>query len=561
MLGQRPADAYRAYRSRSSGSRRTPPPRKRRGRVAEVAIIGLMVLAGLFVVVVGFWAITLDGGREAEPEVPPTPTLGERPKNALRVLVQSADGEPFTAALVEFRDRLDQVVARQLTDQDGRAEALVTVGADYSVAVRIPGYEVARVPDLVVTEQDTPRHTVTVQRAQAAASAAPPAPTAAPAAGSVAAAPAPTPSAGGSAASAAPTASGGAQTAPSVSTPASTTADTAAAVPTAAVPAAAPRLIVAHPNARFTIIDPASNLALRTGEPLGWQQFPLFAPAHRAGRLWIGPRGGNQVLAFDPAELTVTDEILLGENVIITGLVVSPAEDRLWVGGVEAGEDSQYSGRIFEVSTAADSFGEVLRRMNVPLTVSTMLARADGEMLYLLHRRTGRVLFFQPQEGQTVLEVSIPANTPPQSVDPTQRTVTRFIRSSFMFARDQRELFFVNPTQERIVAISAETGEPTRVFEVGSGVAAIRVHPDGKHLYVANQTLGMIQLVDLETAQVADFIPVGQAPRALAFSADGARVYVGNLGSDSVSVIDVAARRVSDTIALEYTPINLIYAP
>ena len=172
MLGQRPADAYRAYQSRSSGSRRSPPPRKRRGRVAEMAIIGLMVLAGLFVVVVGFWAVTLDGGREAEPEVQPTPTLGERPQNMLRVLVQSEAGEPFPAALVEFRDRLDQVVATQLTDQDGHAEALVTVG-DYSVAVRIPGYEVARLPDLVVTAQDAPRHTVTVQPAQRGASAAP----------------------------------------------------------------------------------------------------------------------------------------------------------------------------------------------------------------------------------------------------------------------------------------------------------------------------------------------------------------------------------------------------
>ena len=67
-----------------------------------MAIIGLMVLAGLFVVVVGFWAVTLDGGREAEPEVQPTPTLGERPQNWLRVLVQNEAGEPFAAALVEF---------------------------------------------------------------------------------------------------------------------------------------------------------------------------------------------------------------------------------------------------------------------------------------------------------------------------------------------------------------------------------------------------------------------------------------------------------------------------
>ena len=504
-----------------------------------------MVLAGLFVVVVGFWAVTLDGGREAEPEVQPTPTLGERPENWLRVLVQNEAGEPFAAALVEFRDRLDQVVATQLTDQDGRAEALVTVGSDYSVAVRIPGYEVARLPNLVVAQQDTPRHTVTVQRAQGAVSAAPPAATAAPAAGSEAAAPA-------------PTVSSGAQTAPSVSTPTSSVADTTAAAPPA-VPR--PQLIVAHPDARFTSIDPASNLALSTSEPLGWQQFPLLAQAQNPGRLWIGPRGSSRVIAFDLAEMTAADEIDLGAGVIVTALAEPPAGERLWVGGVAADEDNQYSGRVFEVSTAADSFGEVLRRMSVPLTVSTMMAQADGEMLYLLHRRTGRVMFFQPKDGETVLEVSIPENTPPQSPDPTQQTVSRFIRSTFMFALDQRELFFVNRTQERIVAISAETGEPTRVFEVGPGVAAIRVHPDGKHLYVANRTLGMIQLVDLETAQVADFIPVGQAPRALAFSADGARAYVANQGSDTVSVIDVAERRVSDTIALEYTPVNLIYAP
>ena len=527
-----------------------------------MAIIGLMVLAGLFVVVVGFWAVTLDGGREAEPEVQPTPTLGERPQNMLRVLVQSEAGEPFPAALVEFRDRLDQVVATQLTDQDGHAEALVTVG-DYSVAVRIPGYEVARLPDLVVTAQDAPRHTVTVQPAQRGASAAPTAATTAPAAGSEAATPAPTPSAGGSeVASAAPTVSSGAQTAPSASTPMSTAADTAAAAPTA-VPAPGPQLIVAHPDARFTTIDPASNLALRTSGPLGWQQFPLLAQAHSPGRLWIGPRGSNQVIALDLAEMAVADEITLDEGLIITGLAVPPAGDRLWVGGVQADADadSQFSGRVVEVSTAADSFGEVLRRINVPVTVSTIMARADGEMLYLLHRRTGRVLFFQPQDGQTVLEVSIPDNTPPQSGDPTQQNFSRFIRSTFMFTLDQRELFFVNPTQERIVAISAETGEPTRVFEVGAGVAAIRVHPDGKHLYVANRTLGMIQLVDLETAQIADAIPVGQVPRALAFSADGSRAYVANQGSETVSVIDVAERRVSDTIALEYTPINLIYAP
>ena len=503
-----------------------------------MAIIGLMVLAGLFVVVVGFWAVTLDGGREAEPEVQPTPTLGERPQNMLRVLVQSEAGEPFPAALVEFRDRLDQVVATQLTDQDGHAEALVTVG-DYSVAVRIPGYEVARLPDLVVTAQDAPRHTVTVQPAQRGASAAPTAATTAPAAGSEAATPAPTPSA---------------------STPASAAADTTVAAPTA-VPAPAPQLIVAHPDARFTTIDPASNLALATSGPLGWQQFPLLAQAHSPGRLWIGPRGSNQVIALDLAEMAVADEITLDEGLIITGLAVPPAGDRLWVGGVQADADSQFSGRVVEVSTAADSFGEVLRRINVPVTVSTMMARADGEMLYLLHRRTGRVLFFQPQDGQTVLEVSIPDNTPPQSSDPTQQNFSRFIRSTFMFTLDQRELFFVNPTQERILAISAETGEPTRVFEVGAGVAAIRVHPDGKHLYVANRTLGMIQLVDLETAQVADAIPVGQVPRALAFSADGSRAYVANQGSETISVIDVAERRVSDTIALEYTPINLIYAP
>lgn len=559
MLGQRPADAYRDYRSRSSGSRRTPPPRKRRGRVAEVAIIGLMVLAGLFVVVVGFWAVTLDGGREAEPEVQPTPTLGERPENWLRVLVQNEAGEPFAAALVEFRDRLDQVVATQLTDQDGRAEALVTVGSDYSVAVRIPGYEVARLPDLVVVQQDTPRHTVTVQRA---ASAAPAAATAAPAAGSEVAAPAPTASPGGSgAASTTPTVSSAAVAVPSVSTPTPSLADTTVAVP-AAEPAPAPQLIVAHPNSRFTAIDPASNLALHTSESLGWQHFPLLAQAQRPGRVWIGPRGSNQAIALDLAEMRVAGEITLGENVIITALVEPPAGRRLWVGGVQADEGSQYTGRVFEVSTAADSFGEVLRQMEVPLTVSTMLARADGEMLYLLHRRTGRVMFFQPQEGLTMLEVAVTDYAPPQQpTNPTQQTVSRFISSTFMLALDQRELFLVNPTQERILAISAETGEPTRVFEVGPGVAAIRVHPDGKHLYVANRTLGMIQLVDLETAQVADFIPVGQAPRALAFSADGARAYVANQGSDTVSVIDVAERRVSDTIALEYTPINLIYAP
>ena len=421
-------------------------------------------------------------------------------------------------------------------------------------------------PDLVVTEQDVPRHTVTVQQAQRAASAAPAAATTAPAAGSEAATPAPTPSVGGSeVASAAPTVSSGAQTAPSASTPTSTAADTAAAAPTA-VPAPAPQLpqlIVAHPDARFTSIDPASNLALRTSGPLGWQSFSLLAQAHSPGRLWIGPRGGNQVIALDLAEMAVADEITLDEGLIITGLAVPPSGDRLWVGGVQADADadSQFSGRVVEVSTAADSFGDVLRWINVPLTVSTLMARADGEMLYLLHRRTGRVLFFQPQDGQTVLDVSLPDNTPLQSVDPAQQTLVRFIRSSFMFALDQRELFFVNPTQDRILAISADTGELTRVFEVGAGIAAIRVHPDGKHLYVANRTLGMIQLVDLETAQVADAIPVGQAPRALAFSADGSRAYVANQGSDSVSVIDVAERRVSDTIALDYTPINLIYAP
>ncbi|MAG35509.1 MAG: hypothetical protein CL878_04590 [Dehalococcoidia bacterium] len=557
MLGQRPADAYRAYQSRSSRSRQPTPPRKRRGRVAEVAIIAIMVVAGLFVILVGFWAFTL-GGQETEPEVRPTPTLGERPRGALRVIVQGEAGNPLADALVEFRDRLDQIVASERTDQGGQADAFVPVGADYSVAVRIPGYEVARVLDVVVTEQASPRHEVTLKQALGARSfpqkAAPPAATVGASVNNAQVVPAPARSASGSVvASAAPATNRGAPAATAVSTTTSTEANTATNLQ-----APAPQLIVAHPDARFTTIDPASNLALRTSEPLGWRQFPLLESADSPGMIWVGPRGSNRLIALDLVEMAVANEIKLDEGVAITGLAVQPSGDSIWVGGVQA--DAQVSGRVVEVSTAADSFGAILRQINVPAAVSELAARADGGMLYLLHRGIGQLSFLRPHDGQTVLNARIRDDRLSEPTGPTQQTFRRFIRSNFAVATDQSELYFVNPTRERILAISAASGEPTRTIEVGEGIAAIQMHPDGIHLYVANRTLGMVQLVDLETAQVADAIPVGQIPRALTFSPDGTRAYVANQGSATVSVIDVAERRVSDTIAMNYDPLDLIYA-
>ena len=582
MLGQRPADTYRAYRRRTSDSHRRAPKGPRRPRyLVERLVIGIMILAALFVLLMGYWAFT-DRGSQQQEQAEPTATVGERPRAALRLLVRGEDGNPVPNALVEFSDKFRQLVASERTDPGGQATAFLPVGDGYSVAVRILGYEIGRLQELTVTAQSvsepsSPRLEITLEPAPGSRLG-----LASPVIVRAPAVPATPGTAGGS-----PGAGGippGATSIPPTTSPVTNVAGTAGreaatnpapngarndsddrpgtapGASSEAAPPVVPRLIgplllVAHPAAQFTAIDPASNLPVRRTEPTRWRAFPLLALSHDGRHLWVGQRDSSRVLVLNPADLTVTGIIELGEGISLTAMAADPVADRLWAATLEGGRLVR---QVLELSSASQS---VVQRYDIPASASRIGIRPDGEMLYLLHRTARRVSLLRPRDGRIVRTTAIIDRWLPGlfEADPsTGVPQRRRWPAELTVAPNQPSLYVSSAAADELLILDAQSGDLRQTITVGQGIVGVVAHPDGHHLYMANQPLGMVQVVDLSSGQVQDAIPVGQSPRAMLLSADASQLYVANLSSNTISVIDVAERRVADTIEVAAQPLSLV---
>lgn len=123
---------------------------------------------------------------------------------------------------------------------------------------------------------------------------------------------------------------------------------------------------------------------------------------------------------------------------------------------------------------------------------------------------------------------------------------------------DQSLLYVGGPEMGGVAALQLETQAPAQLAELGQGLSAIAVNPNGREIYLANRTLGTLLVLDAQTLESLAVVPAGRAPEMVAVDAEGARVYVGNTDSQNVTIVDVASRRVIQTVEIGAQPYALV---
>jgi YVTN family beta-propeller protein len=330
-----------------------------------------------------------------------------------------------------------------------------------------------------------------------------------------------------------------------------------------------PRLWVANPdNDSVSVIDTATNLRLAE-LPVGAS--PRSVAIAADGRVWVTNKASATISVIDAAGFVVVQTIVLPRASQPHGIVISPADGRVFV-SLEA------TGIVVPVTTAGPGTGIAVGANPRELAIS-----ADGTRLFVSRFIT------PPQPGEATANVQTVdgggalvggevrvVNTTTMAIERSVvlrhsdrpdttlqgRGVPNYIGAAAISPngqtawvpskqdnlrrgtlRDGSNLDFQNTVR----AVSSKLNLATlledpaaRIDHDNAGLASAAVfHPTGAYLFVALETSRQVAVIDAAGGRELFRIEVGLAPQALALPADGLKLYVHNFMERTVSAIDL----------------------
>src|SRR2546423_1369171 len=114
---------------------------------------------------------------------------------------------------------------------------------------------------------------------------------------------------------------------------------------------------------------------------------------------------------------------------------------------------------------------------------------------------------------------------------------------------------------DRLVLLSATTGQPVSTIAVGGRPRGMALSPDGRRLFVALGKEDAVAVVDVASRHVVRRLPVGKDPEQVAVSPDGRSVFVSNEEIAMATAIDVATTRTRYTSAVGKEPEGVAVSP
>jgi YVTN family beta-propeller protein len=128
--------------------------------------------------------------------------------------------------------------------------------------------------------------------------------------------------------------------------------------------------------------------------------------------------------------------------------------------------------------------------------------------------------------------------------------------SGLALSPDDRTLYVLNNTENRLYIVEADTGAGLARIEIGDHPVVARVAKDGRTLYVANwggSEVAVVDVADPRAPTIVARLQTGAHPNDLALTKDG-RLFVSAGNADEVNVFDVATRQPLETIKTTLTP-------
>ncbi len=178
------------------------------------------------------------------------------------------------------------------------------------------------------------------------------------------------------------------------------------------------------------------------------------------------------------------------------------------------------------------------------LSPTSVVASADGKVLYIAEATAGQIAVFDIASGKVAKTISV-ADSP----------------TGLALAPDGQTLYVTSAVPEgKVQVVDVGRGRVTASIATGHSPEAVVASPDGKTLYVCNTLTNNIGVIDIASKKQTATIAVSREPVAAAITADGKYLFVANripagaadqdYAASVVSVIDTAAKKVVKNIQL-----------
>ena len=127
---------------------------------------------------------------------------------------------------------------------------------------------------------------------------------------------------------------------------------------------------------------------------------------------------------------------------------------------------------------------------------------------------------------------------------------------SVVASADGKVLYIAEATAGQVAVFDIASGKVTKTIAVADSPTGLALAPDGGTLYVTSAVPdGRVQVVDVGSGSVTAGIASGHSPEAVVASPDGKTLYVCNTFNNNIGVIDLALRKQTATIAVSREPV------
>jgi YVTN family beta-propeller protein len=123
--------------------------------------------------------------------------------------------------------------------------------------------------------------------------------------------------------------------------------------------------------------------------------------------------------------------------------------------------------------------------------------------------------------------------------------------SPISISADQRLVWVVNPRDDTVSVLRADTGAVIATLQTGNEPRSVALDPNNAFAYVANAAEGTVTVIKILSDKLGAFsasidrtLVTGAEPWDIVSSPDGKRIFVANSGQDTVTVINAATRTI-----------------
>jgi YVTN family beta-propeller protein len=207
-------------------------------------------------------------------------------------------------------------------------------------------------------------------------------------------------------------------------------------------------------------------------------------------------------------------------------------------------------------STATNTHLQVYKLGQIDFPQMDVVARPDGELLYIAGPNDGKVWVFSTKTNETVARIEVEGQPHDLEISPDGLLV-------YVSSFGPGAVSIISTTTNELVGTVDMVLARVKYGRIAAP-HKIAVSPDGSLLYMLHRvapSFGVVMVVSTNTNSIVAMVEVGVWPIDIAISPDGELVYVTNFEGRSATVISARTNKVVATIPVGIRPLVMVMTP